>query len=304
MPTQDKIPYDKPFLDYEEQLLLLQERGLIIDDAEKAMHLLAKISYYRLSGYWYPLLADKEKHTFKIGANFDDAFRLYLFDKELRKLFLSELEKIEIAIRAQIIYILSEYKGGFWIEDATLFPNNAGHSELMNSVQKEYQRSDEKFIDAFRLKYSNPLPPSWMLLEITSFGTLSTIYKHLKPGRSKRRIASAFGLDDTSLESWLHSMVYVRNLCAHHCRLWNRELSIRPNKLHSPKNIWLNKTDISNSRIFYFASVIVYLLNSIDPTHNFKTKFINLIRRYDNIDHNRMGFPDEWEKEPLWKCDE
>ena len=87
-----KIPFSKNALTYEAQLQLLKDRGLEIENESKAMFLLEHISYFRLSGYWFPLLADKENHIFKEGASFHQAFQLYCFDKELRKLLLSELE--------------------------------------------------------------------------------------------------------------------------------------------------------------------------------------------------------------------
>ncbi len=297
---EDKVPYKKSFLTHEEQLNLLKSRGLIIEDENRALHLLEKISYYRLSGYWYPLLADKETHVFKKGASFDTAFKLYCFDKELRRLILGELEKIEVAVRAHMIYIISGYFGAFWTEEKAIFPNQNGHDEIIAKITSEYERSDEKFIEAFKYKYSNPLPPSWMLLEITSFGSLSLMYQQLKPGKTKREIADKFGLDDATFMSWMHTMVYVRNVCAHHSRLWNRSLSIRPLRLQNPQNTWLKNKQTSNARVFYFASALVYMLNIINPNSTFKERFINLITSFKIIDFNAMGFCDEWEKEPLW----
>ena len=82
-------------------------RGLRIADEVKAMNVLKNISYYRLSGYWYPLLSDKQNHVFKENATFEAAFNLYKFDRELRKLMILELEKIEIAFRTRMAYVLS-----------------------------------------------------------------------------------------------------------------------------------------------------------------------------------------------------
>jgi len=94
-----KILYKKPFLSYPEQLQLLKDRGLSIENDERALHLLEYVSYYRLSAYWHPFLEDKEANIFKPGSSFDAAFNLYCFDKELRKLLLADIEKIEVAIR-------------------------------------------------------------------------------------------------------------------------------------------------------------------------------------------------------------
>jgi abortive infection bacteriophage resistance protein len=100
-----KVPYTKSFLSYTAQLSLLKSRGMMFTNEAKASHLLEKIGYYRLSGYWYPLLADKGKHIFKPNANFETAFSLYKFDRELRKLVTTEIEKIEVAIRVTIILL-------------------------------------------------------------------------------------------------------------------------------------------------------------------------------------------------------
>lgn len=120
--SMPKVPFDKPALTFDEQLQRLKERGLVIPSKEKALHLLKSISYYRLSGYWYPFLkSPKSAHQFKGESTFDAAFDLYCFDRELRKLIMGELEKIEVAIRAQLIYILSHSEGAFWYRKPSLF---------------------------------------------------------------------------------------------------------------------------------------------------------------------------------------
>jgi abortive infection bacteriophage resistance protein len=101
-----KVSYSKPFLSYADQIALLKSRGMKFSNENKALHLLKNISYYRFSGYWYPLLADKQNHVFKPDADFETAFSLYKFDRELRKLIIPELEKIEVAIRSKIAHVL------------------------------------------------------------------------------------------------------------------------------------------------------------------------------------------------------
>ena len=168
-----KIPYAKVFLSYSDQLDQLKKRGLKFENEVKALHLLESISYYRLSGYWYPLLSDKNGHQFKQGASFDTAFKLYCFDRELRQMVLAELEKIEVAVRSKMIYVLANKHGPFWIKDSILFKNLTSHGKALLKIGAEFARSDEEFIKAFKKKYSDALPPSWMIMEITSFGSLS-----------------------------------------------------------------------------------------------------------------------------------
>lgn len=208
----NKLPYTNSVLTYDAQLQQLKSRGLLIEDEEKALHLLEVISYYRLSGYWYPLLANKQKHIIKPGATFNTAFKIYKFDRELRLLVLRELEKVEVAVRAKMIYVLSHSLGPFWYLDTSNFSNPVKHAETLSKIGIEYTRSDEEFVQNFKNKYSEPMPPSWMMLEVSSFGALSSLYSYLKPSKDKRIIANYFGLADKVLSSWLHSIVYLRNI--------------------------------------------------------------------------------------------
>jgi abortive infection bacteriophage resistance protein len=223
-----KVPYSKPFLTYPAQLSFLKSCGMTFANENKALHLLENISFHRFSDYWYPLLTDKQNHVFKQCATFERAFNMYKFDRELRKLVSSELEKIEIAVRTKMAYILSVAYGVFWIDDETLFTNPNNYQVTLEKVNEELTRSDNDAIMSFKSLYSNPYPPSYMLLEVTSFGTLLRLFNNLKPGKVKKDIAATFGLPDTVYASWLHSIVSIRNVCAHHERLWNRKLRIQP----------------------------------------------------------------------------
>lgn len=296
-----KSDYIKPPLSYQQQITQLKERGLGIESEQKAIHLLENISYYRLSGYWFPLLADKKAHVFKPGAKLETAFHLYCFDRELRQLVLAELEKIEVAVRAKISYILAHKHGPFWFQKQPLFKDPVKHAETLTKISSEFNRSDEEFIHAFKLNYSNPLPPSWMMMEITSFGAMSQLYKNLKPGREKREIAHFFGLSDSVFVTWLHSIVYLRNVCAHHTRLWNRAMSIRPQMPDAPRKTWLQNTQIQNNRTYFILSMVAYLLQTVNPHTRFIQKFKDLLNKYANVDVKALGFPDNWENETLWK---
>jgi abortive infection bacteriophage resistance protein len=140
-------------------------------------------------------------------------------------------------------------------------------------------------------------------LEITSFGALSRLYGNLKPGKFQKDIARAFGLPDKVLESWLHSLVYIRNMCAHHARLWNRQVGIKPLFPRHTQNTWIDTNGVSNRRMFYILSMILYLLNVVNPKHTFRQKLENLFLKYPNVDRTAMGFPKNWMNEPLWTED-
>lgn len=297
-----KRSYDKPPLSYPQLIQQLKDRGLTIKNEEKTLHLLKNISYYRLSGYWYPFLKDKKNHVFKDGATFEAAFKLYCFDRELRLLVMREIEKIEVAVRNQMNHQMAHYKGVFWFRDGTIFRDQKKLNNSLKKLKEDYDRSDEEFIQSFKENYSDDYPPCWMLLEITSFGSLSMIYENLRPGRTKRNIAEYFGLDKKSFTSWLHTLVYIRNVCAHHNRLWNRIMSIRPRIPKNPKKLWLENVP-GNDKVYFVLSMIIYLLNTINPNHTFPEKFSTLLTKYPNVDSAAMGFPSSWKEESLWSTD-
>lgn len=137
-------------------------------------------------------------------------------------------------------------------------------------------------------------------MEVTSFGTLSMLYKGLKNGRSKRALANYYGLSDTVMESWLHAIVYVRNICAHHSRLWNKNLRIRPLvPRHTTHPFLSNPTH--NNRTFYVLSIILYLLKTVNPQNTLAERVRLLLDKYPSVDYVAMGFPHNWEQEPLWQ---
>jgi abortive infection bacteriophage resistance protein len=257
------------------------------------------------------LKTPKTNHIFKDGSSLKNVFNLYCFDRELRKLILGEIEKIEVAVRARMIYTLSQTNGPFWFNDSNLFQNTRTFGNTNLRFTKDFDDSDEEFIKNFKLNYSDNLPPSWMMLEITSFGSLSIVYKNLKASRDKRYIANYFGVNESTFQSWLHSIVYIRNVCAHHGRLWNRNMSIAPGIPTSPINSFIKITTLPNpditqppidlnNRTYYILSMIIYLLNIINPNHSFKSKLYYLLKKYPMIDVKAMGFPEGWEKEDLW----
>lgn len=274
---------------------------MYFQDEVRATHILQNVSYYRLSGYWYPLLKDKQKHIFKADASFQAAYSIYKFDSALRKLILSEIEKIEIAMRTQFSYIMSQENDGWWFTNSSLFSNPAKHAKTLANIDDEYNRSDEDFIVTFKKKYSNHFPPSWITLEITSLGTMSILYSNLKGGSRKRQIAKYFGVADTIMVSWLHTITYVRNICAHHSRLWNKTFGITPMMPRRTSFPFVTLPSKGTQHVYFVLCMIQYLLNVINPSNAFGQKLNGLLAEYPNIDIVAMGFPVNWQEEPLWK---
>ena len=301
MTTMQRTPYSKQIQTFANQISILKQRGLLIANENDAESWLRKVSYYRMSGYWYPLLADRQNHIFKAGSTFEQARMLYDFDSRLRQLVLSYIERIEVAVRTQMAYVMSMAHDGYWFENVTLFSQQAQHAKALANIQDEYKRSDEQFVRAFRRKYSDPLPPSWITLEITSFGTMSILYQNLKPGLPKRDVAASFGVSDTVFASWLHTLVYIRNICAHHARLWNRTLGVRPLMPRRPHRVFIAQPATDTQRVYFVLAIIRYWLNIIEPNNTLTQDLTTLLASYPGVYPGALGFPSQWQQEPLWR---
>lgn len=165
------IYYNQPQISVEEQIAALKNDGLVFMNEDKAKHLLNHISFFRIKSYLHPLRKAGER-SFKHGATFEQAYSLYKFDSELRKLICSELEKIEVSIRTQLSYIQTAHSDIFWFADSVNFTQTSFHQTLIAKIQSELDRSDDNQVMEFRHRYSDPFPPSWITMEVTSFGTL------------------------------------------------------------------------------------------------------------------------------------
>ena len=314
--------FNKPPLTYEKQVELLLSRGLIVTDRKRAERHLANISYYRLSAYMLPYKKKEDGiiiDAFKEGTTWDDIYDLYVFDRKLRLLVFDAIERLEVAIRTQIIYQLSHKYGSHWQDNAHIFnpPREVTlrdgrtitidvYREIQSHIKEQlHSNRAEVFIQHYHNKYGTPEnPPSWMSVEIMYFNHLSKICTGLKNRADINGIASYFALSPKTFCSWLHTMNYVRNICAHHSRLWNRDLNIVPEKLSFSKRlVWISNPDTAKrSKTYYFFCMINYMLQVANPTSHFKSKLKELLEEYKNvISLDSMGFPQGWKEEKMWE---
>jgi abortive infection bacteriophage resistance protein len=249
----------------------------------------------------YPFLADAKQHRYKDDTAFEDILGLYRFDRELRLLVFSAVEKIEIALRAQITNQYSvALQDPFWYTKAVYFTDPVKHADFLNSLTVYINRSNDVFVRHFYSTYSDPWPPIWVIFEILSMGQFSILYSITARSPSRKAIADYFGVKEPVLTTWLHTLVYVRNICAHHARLWNKELRIPVKLPKKTANTWLADSDITNRKVYIVLAIIAYLLDTITPHHTFRQKIKDLVMKYPNTDIAAMGFPQNWLADSFW----
>jgi abortive infection bacteriophage resistance protein len=298
------MSFNKRAFSHTEHIDLLKSRGLIIEDDKLALHYLENVSYYRLAGYWWPMQSDKENHTFKPNSNFKDVINLYNFDRELRIILFDVIEKIEISLRTKMIYHLSHEFDPWWFQKTELFSNTQELIKTLSSMQAEVSRSKDTFIKEHIKKHKDDLrfPPAWKTLELTSFGGLSKLYGNLNNTvKSKKAIAKELGaVNHTYLPSWLQSITQIRNYCAHHSRLWNKNLPGTPKILNTPPFDWIEDVPKNTQKLYIHLCIMRYMLNIIVPNNSFGIKLSELLKKYPNVDPNALGFTKDWELEKLW----
>jgi len=299
-----KIPYTKQFTSPHSLVSLLKNRGLEIENEEKATAYIANIGYYRLSSYFYPLLKlPKMEHAYKENSTFDLVMNMYRFDRKLRMLLFNEIEKIEIAIRSAMLNVITEELNDvFWMTNPENFHNQSTFAKTTSFIQSEKEKTKEEFITHFQAKYSDDFPPVWMIAEIIPFGILGGIFNNLKSARLKKKVAACFGLSAPVFSSWVIALVNLRNLCCHHSRTWNREIAVVPAEPNSPAFSWIDRSKTDAKRIYYRVCIIKYLLFTVSPNNRFKQKLEFLLANHPTVDIRAMGFPADWKNEPFWKA--
>ncbi len=313
---------NKPWKSYVDQLALLKSRGLVVENDAAALDYLGRIGYYRLSGYWYPFRRMKPRPVgvsyredeFIEGSRFEDAVKLYIFDKKLRLLALDALERIELAVRVDVAHMLGKHDI-YAQENPDMFHGNFAkkkinggrhHGKTQHQVWLEnherliHRARREPFVAHNRTKYGKL--PIWVAIEIWDFGALSRLFAGMKY-QDKADIANKYGFaSGKELQGCLRSLNFIRNVAAHHSRLWNinvLELACKP------KNgaYWQS---LDNSRPFLYYCFMQAMMRVICPNSSWASRFEDLTNSFPKIAARTasltdFGIVEGWQSWPLWE---
>ena len=298
----------------DEQIHLLRSRGMKFSGEDSAKACLAHISYFRLKYYWTDMLDEETENDFLKTASFDDVIARYNFDRSLRLVLFDAIEIIEVALRAKLINHLSQAKdSGLWYLDDSIFERKDYFEELALDLKYEFDRSTEPFARDYIAKHPNwnsesldgDNPDAWMILEVATFGTLSKMYKNLKNQLpQKASIANDFGIYSVKeFSSWLEAISVLRNIIAHHSRLWNRNLSKQPSNLKGHRDKWIQNplTENQKKKPYGIITSMIYLCNAVYPENQVKQELLSLLDNSADIPYGKFGFTGDWRNEPIWR---
>jgi len=297
------MKYVKPPLTVQDQVDLLRQRGMDGDPGLMAQRLTA-VNYYRLSGYWYTFRNPDD--SFKPGTSIDLVWNTYVFDRHLRLLVMDAIERIEIAVRSLIAYHHAHEHGAFaYALDPDSLPKLSPNKYrcFLDRVGEETERSRETFVEHFQTKYggSHQYLPVWMATEIMSLGSMLTFFR-CSGNKVKTAVAAEFGMPHKVFESWLLSLNTIRNLVAHHARLWNRVLGLKPiiPRIADYPD-WHTPVKVENKRVFSILTICRYCLLQIAPQSEWMARLEALFARFPTIPMNYMGIPANWKECPIWQ---
>ena len=326
MPRQDKPAhvrqrgsrsYAKPPLTLDALLRRLKDRGLDIPDEDRAIRYLRHIGYYRLSPYLIPFRMG-ESDNVRTDTSFDDVLRLYSFDRALRLVVTDALERVEVAVRAALTdHMSTTYNDSHWYVDPSHFKSSTAHDQLLTVIRATVERQlqgraeparrsgliHRSALEHYLITYGEPeLPPSWLMMETLTLGQLTRIYRDLKQDADRSAIARPVGLHAPVLASWLQSYVRVRNICAHHGRLWNVGLGVYPTIPRSRNIAWPRQSLDSRAakRLYPLLASLQTILNTVAPHSRWAHRLHALLAPHPPMYRRGMGIPENWSRDPFW----
>lgn len=277
---------------------------MAVPDRAHAVHCLQHISYYRLRAYWLPFedaAPQNGEHSFKSGTTFDNVLNLYIFDRRLRLLVMDAIERIEVSLRGSWAHHLAMKYGPHGYLEPSLYNRADRYAQAFARLIEDLNRSKDTFIVHYRSKYDDPEhPPIWMTAEVVSLGQLSMWYSNLKSRPDRQAIAKTYGLDETVLVSLAHHLTYIRNICAHHGRLWNKQITVKMIVPKSPASLKLAMNQNVQGRLYNTLAVLGYLMDVVAPGNQWRQHLLELMNSCPLADENAMGCPQNWKNLSAW----
>ena len=210
----------KVFKTIQEQISILESKGLIIDDYLFTEDILIRENYFFISGYRHLFLKSPKDRNFIKGTTFRELYALFNFDRQVRNIVFKNLLIIENNLKSIISYQLSK-KYGFREKDY-LRPENftkvPDKQRQLNDTLKKMKRQirvngAQHSATSHYLKNYGYIP-LWVVVKVLSFGIVGELYSVMER-EDQEEIAKIYDLSINNLLTYLPILSNYRNLCAH-----------------------------------------------------------------------------------------
>lgn len=254
----------KVFKSLAEQIDILKDKGLVINDEDKAKEILLRENYFFISGYRHLFMKSMKDREFIEGATFDELYSVFLFDRRVRNIMFEYILVIENNIKSILSYQLSK-KYGIKEKDY-LNPKNFTQDnikqrqvyDILNKMKRQIRVNGRQHTATTHYLDNYGYIPLWILVKVLSFGILSELYSILKI-EDASAVADIYRIDPNEMSSYLTILANFRNLCAHEDILYEHrtQREIPDTKYHRYLNINMTDDHYDYGKNDLFAVVII-----------------------------------------------
>lgn len=303
---------NKTFKTLEEQINILQEKGLVIKNYDYAKEILLRENYFFLHGYRHPFVKSSDENRFIDGTSFEELYSLFIFDREIRNIIFKNILIIENNIKSIFSYQLSKKYG--YKEKEYLNPNNFNTApqkkkqvnDLIAKMKRQIKHN--AFQHSATMHYANNYGyiPLWVLVKVLSFGIVSELFSILKK-EDQNEIVNLYDLNPGTFSEFVTVLSNYRNLCAHEDIVYDNKIqsNISNTKYHQALNIGMIDDEYVNGKNDLFAIMIIFKSMLKENEVNLLLKEIE--HEINNLEYNlktipvlkvldRMGFPENWKE--------
>jgi len=284
------MKYIKKPISIQEQIDLLKVIGLLVRDDKKLCEYLTHVGYYQLGLYFSSF--QNSINNFKDNIYFEDIINIYVFDKKLRLLLLDTLEIIEKSFKCKLIQSVAINNNDvYWINNQHIFQSEKKYEKYIKNILNNIKNSKDEIIRKYYFTFKSlNFPPSWLVIDSLTFGESVNVFRWLNI-QNRNKFSREYGLDEKYLLSWIYGLSVLRNICAHHSRLWNRELFARVKINSNLYSKYFNKE--INNRLYNYLVILQIMMCKINSTSTWIDKLAILVNVH-KINHENMGFPSDW----------
>ena len=300
----------KIFKNLDEQIEILEQKGLVINDKEKAKDILFRENYFFITGYRSLFMENFKDRKFIKGTTFEELYAMFRFDRNIRNIMFKYVLIVENNIKSIISYQLSK-KYGFK-EKEYLNPKNYTQDSLkarqvkdiLNKTKRQIRNNIKHHSATQHYVMNYGYIPLWVLVKVLSFGIVSELYNILKPD-DQFKIAAEYDVNVEDLSIYLSILANFRNLCAHEDILYDhRTQRVIPNDIIHDR-LGIEKIDgeykYGKNDLFAIMIIMHYMLTE-EEFRNFVNEIGYEIDVLDgrvdvvplNTILNKIGFPSNW----------
>ncbi len=297
----------KVFKTIQEQISILESKGLIIDDYLFTEDILIRENYFFISGYRHLFLKSPKNRNFIKGTTFRELYALFNFDRQVRNIVFKNLLIIENNLKSIISYQLSK-KYGFREKDYlrpenfTKVPDKQRQlSDTLKKMKRQIRVNGAQHSATSHYLKNYGYIPLWVVVKVLSFGIVGELYTVMKR-EDQEEIAGIYDLSINNLLTYLPILSNYRNLCAHEDILYDHRTQkiIGDTKYHDGLDIPTTDGEYIYGKDDLFALIIILkqllrpeefrlLINELSYEIDIlcgKLKVINIGKVLDT-----MGFP-------------